>query len=155
MVLEKTLESPLDFREIQLVHPKRNQFWIFIVKIDAEVATPPDVKNWFVGKDWRQEEKRMAEDEMIGWHHQLNGHEFRQALGVGDGQGSLACCSLWDHKESDMAERLNWTESNLIGILLTRENLDTQRDKKGVHTKERSCEDTVRRQPSASQGRRP
>ena len=115
VLLEKTLESPLDFREIQLVHPKRNQFWIFIVKIDAEVATPPDVKNWFVGKDWRQEEKRMAEDEMIGWHHQLNGHEFRQALGVGDGQGSLACCSPWGHKESDMAERLNWTEQVFVG----------------------------------------
>ena len=80
---------------------------------------PPDVKNWLIWKDpdaekdWRQEEKGMTEDEMLRWHHWLDGHEFDQALGVGDGQGSLACCSPWDHKESDTSERLNWTELRL------------------------------------------
>ena len=94
-MLEKTLESPLDYKEIQPVHPKGNQSWIFIVKTDAEAETPilwpPDAKNWLhgkdpdAGKDWRQEEKGMTEDEMVGWHHQLNGHESEQAPGVGDG----------------------------------------------------------------------
>ena len=119
VVLEKTLESPLDSKEIQPVHPKGNQCWIFIGRTDAEAVTPvlgpPDVKNWLiwkdpdVGKDWRQEEKRMTEDKMVGWHHWLNGHEFEQAPGVGDGQGSLVCYSPQDHQESDMTERLNWT----------------------------------------------
>ena len=104
-VLEKTLESPLDCKEIQPVNPKGNQFWIFIRRTDAEAETPilwsPDGKNWLIGKDpdaekqWRQEEKGVTEDEMVGWHHWLYGHEFEQALGVGDGQGSLACCSPW------------------------------------------------------------
>ena len=86
MVLEKTLESPLDFKDIQAVHPKESQSWLFIARTDAEAETPilwpPDVKNWLIwkdsdaGKDWRQEEKGTAEDEMVGWHHQLNGHEF-------------------------------------------------------------------------------
>ena len=117
-VLEKTLESPLDCKEIQLVHHKGNQFWIFIGSIDAEAETPvlwpPDVKSWLIGKDpdagkdWRQEEKRTTEDEMVGWHHQLDRHEFEQALGVGDGQGSLVCCSPWGCKELDMTEWLNW-----------------------------------------------
>ena len=115
VVLEKTLERPLDCKEIKLVNPKGNQSWIFIGRTDAEapIVRPPDMKNWFIrkdpnaGKDWRQEEKGMTEDEMVGRHHQLNGHEFEQALGVGDGQGSLACCSPWGHKESDMTERLN------------------------------------------------
>ena len=101
VVLEKTLESPLDCKEIQLVHPKGNQSRISIGKTDAETPTlwPPDVKNWLTGedpdagKDWRWEEKGLTEDEMVGWHHQLNEHEFEQALGFGDGQGSLACCS--------------------------------------------------------------
>ena len=116
----KRLESPLDSREIKPVDPKGNQSWIFIGRTDAEteapIIWPPDVKNWLLrkekagGKDWRQEEKGMTEDEMIGWYHQLNGHEFEQALGVGDEQGSLACCSPWGHKESDMTEQLNWTE---------------------------------------------
>ena len=116
VVLEKTLESPLDCREIQPVNPKGNQSW----RTDAEAETPmfwlPDGKNWLIGKDpdagkdWRQEEKGMTEDEMVQWHHQLDGHEFEQALGVGDGQESLACCSPWDLKESDMTERLNWTD---------------------------------------------
>ena len=115
-----TLESSLDSKEIQPLHPKWDQSWIFIGRTDAEAETPilwpPDVKNWVIGKDpdagkgWRQE-KGMTEDEMVGWHHQLDGHEFGQALGVGDGQGSLACCSPWGHKESDMTELLNWTEA--------------------------------------------
>ena len=118
VVLEKTLESPLACEEIQPIHPKGNQSGIFIGRTDTEAETPiiwpPDAKNWLTrkdpdaGKDWRQEEKGMTEDEMVGWHHWLNGHEFEQALGVGDGQGSLACCSLWGCKESDMTEWLNW-----------------------------------------------
>ena len=94
VVLENTLESPLDFKEIKPVHPKGNQSWIFIGRTDAEAETPilwpPDVKNWLTGKDpdagkdWRQEEKGMTEDEMVGWHHQLDGHEFEQSLGVCD-----------------------------------------------------------------------
>ena len=120
VVLEKTLESPLDCKEIQSVNPKGNQSWIFIVKTDTEAETPilwpPDAKNWLngkgpdAGKDWRQEEKGTTEDEVVGWHHWLDGHEFEQAVGVGDGQGSLACYSPWGCKESDTTERLNWTE---------------------------------------------
>ena len=118
IVLEKTLESPLDNKEIKLVNPKGNQSWIFIGKTDAEAETPilwtPDAKNWLLGKDpdagkdWRQEEKGMTEDEMVGWHHWLDGHEFEQALGVGDGQGGLECCSPWDCTESDITEQQNW-----------------------------------------------
>ena len=120
VVLDKTLESPLDFKEIKSVDTKGNQSWIFIGRTDAEVETPIlwpcDAKNWLIGKnsdaekDWRQEEKRMTEDELVGWHHQLNGHEFEQALGVGD--GGLACCSPCGPKESDTTEWLNWTERN-------------------------------------------
>ena len=116
VVLEKTLESPLDCKEIQPFHPKGNKSWIFIGRIDVEAETPilwsPDAKNWLIGKDpdagkdWRQE-KGMTEDEIVGWHHQLDGHEFEQALGVGDGQGSLVCCSPWGCKVLDMIERLN------------------------------------------------
>ena len=119
-MLEKTLESPLDCEEFQPVHPKGNQSWIFIGRTDAEAETPilcpPDVKNWLIwkdpdaGKDWRWEEKETTEDEMVGWHHRLYGHESEQAPEVGDGQGSLACCSPWDHKESGMTEWLNWTD---------------------------------------------
>ena len=104
-VLEKTLESPLDCKEIQSVHPKGNQSWIFIVRTDAEAETPtlwpPDGKNWLIGrdpdagKDRGQEEKGTTEDEMVGGHLWLNGHEFESALGVGDGQGGLACCGPW------------------------------------------------------------
>ena len=121
VVLEKTLESPLDCKEIQQVHPKGNQSWIFIGRTDVEAETPilwpSDAKNWFIwkdpdaGKDWSQEEKGMTEDEMVGWHHLLNGREFEQALGVGDRQGSLVCCSPWDGKESDTLREgteLNW-----------------------------------------------
>ena len=119
VVLEKTLESPLDCKEIQPAHPKWNQFWIVIGRTDAEGETPilwpPDAKNWLTGrdpdagKDWRQEEKGTTEDKMVGWHHRFGGHEFEQALGVGDGQRSLVCCSIWDHKELDTTEPLNWT----------------------------------------------
>ena len=118
VVLEKTLESPLDCKQIQQVHPKGNQSWIFTERTDAEPETPIlwplDAKNWLkdpdAGKDWRQEEKWMTEDEIVGWHHRLSGHEFERTSGVGDGQGGLACCSLWGHKESDNTESLNWTE---------------------------------------------
>ena len=109
VVLEKTLESPLDCKKIQPVHPKGNQSWIFIGRTYAEAETPilwpPGVKNWLiwkdpdVGKDWRQEEKGKTEDEMVGWHHRLSGHEFEQAPGDGEGQGRLACFSPWGHKE--------------------------------------------------------
>jgi len=119
VVLEKTLENPLDCKEIQPVHPKGDQSWIFIAKTDTEteapILWPPDAKSWLIGKDpdagkdWRQE-KGMTEDETVGWHQQLNGHEFDQASGVGDGQGSLVCWSPWGHKESDRTELLNWTE---------------------------------------------
>ena len=120
VVLEKTLESPLDCKEIQPVHSKGDQPWGFFVRNDAKAETPVlwplHVKSWLIGKDsdagrdWGQEEKGMTEDERAGWHHRLNGHEFEQAPGVGDGQGSLACCSSWGCKELAMAERLNWTE---------------------------------------------
>ena len=111
-VLEKTLESPLDCKEIQPVHPKGNQSWIFIERTDVEAETPilwpADAKSWLTvkdpdaGKDWRQEQKGTTKDEMVGWHHGLDGHGFRWTPGVGDGQGGLACCSPWGCKESDM-----------------------------------------------------
>ena len=114
VVSEKTLESPLDCKEIQPVHPKGNQSWIFTGRTDAEapILWPPDVKNQLIrkdpdaGKDWRQEEKGTTEDEMVGWHHRLNGHEFEQAPGDDDGQGSLTCCSPWGCKVSDTTEWL-------------------------------------------------
>ena len=127
--LEKTLESPLDRKEIQPVHPKGNQFWLFIGRTDAEAETailwPPDVKNWLIwkdpdaGKDWRREEKGTTEDEMVGCCHWLDGHEFEQALGIGDGQGSLVCCSPWGHKESEMPERLNWIDTTCGALKLS------------------------------------
>ena len=114
VVLEKTLESSLNCKEIQPVDPKGNQSWIFIGSTDIEpeapILWPPDVKNCLIGKgpdtgqDWRQKEKGTTEDEMVGWHHWLDGHVFEEALGVGDGQGSLAYCSPWGHKESDPTE---------------------------------------------------
>ena len=119
VVLEKTLESPLDCKEIQPVHPKGDQCWIFIGRTDVEAETPtlrpPDTKSWLIGKDpnagkdWRREEKGMTEDEMVGWHHRLNGYEFEWTLGVGNGQRGLAWCSPWGCKEVDMTE-LDWTE---------------------------------------------
>ena len=120
VVLEKTLESPLDCKEIKPVPAKGDQSWVFVGRTDAEaeapILWPPDVKNWLTGKDpdggkdWRREEKGTTEDEMAGWHHRLDGHEFEWTPGVGDGQGSLACCDSWGRKESDTTERLNWTE---------------------------------------------
>ena len=108
--LVKTLESPLDSKEMKSVNPKGNQSWIFIGRIAAEAETPilwpPNSKNWLIGKDldtrkdWRQEEKGMTENEMVGWHHWLNGYEFEQAPGVGHGRRSLACCSPWGCAES-------------------------------------------------------
>ena len=119
VVLEKTLESPLDSEEIQPVNPKGKQPWIFIGRTDTEAETPilwpPDLKNWLLGKDpdarkvWKQEEKGTTENEIVRWHHWLNGHEFEQALGVADWQGSLVCCSPWSCKESDTTEQQNWT----------------------------------------------
>ena len=118
VVLEKTLDSPLDCKEIKPFHPKGNQSWIFIGRTDAEaertILWPTDAKNWVIGKDpdagkdWRQEEKGLKEDEMVGWHHWLSGHEFEQALRVYDGRGSLGCCSPWSHKESDTTAPLSW-----------------------------------------------
>ena len=113
MVSEKTPENLLDCKEIKPVYPKGKQSWIFIKRTDAKAEAPifgpPDSKNWFTGKDpdagkdWEQADKGTTEDKMAGWHHQLNGHEFEQALGVGDGQGGLACCSSWGHRV-----RHNW-----------------------------------------------
>ena len=126
VVLEKTLESPLDCKEIQPVHPKGDQSWLFIGRTDAEAETPilwpPDVKNQLtgkdpdVGKDRRQEEKGATGDEMLGWHHWLNEHEFEQAPRDGEGQGSLVCCSPWGHKDSDMTERLNNNKNYIYNI---------------------------------------
>ena len=120
-VVGKTLESPLDYKEIQPVHPKGDQSWVFFGRTDAEAETPilwpPHAKSWLIGKDpdaerdWGQEEKETTEDEMAGWHHQLDGHEFGQTPGVG-GQGGLACCNSWSRKESDTTERLNGPELN-------------------------------------------
>ena len=114
--MEKTLENPLDCKEIQPVHPKGDQFWVFIGRTDVEAETPilcpPDVKSRLTGKRYRRwkrlrEEKGTTEDEMVGWHHRLNGHEFEQTPGVGDGQGGLAFCSPWGCRESDTTEQLN------------------------------------------------
>ena len=120
VMLEKTLESPLDSKEIQPAHPKGDQPWVFIGRTDVEAETPilwpPDVKSWLIwkdpdaGKDWGQEERGTTEDEMVGWHHRLEGHGFGWTLGVGDGQEGLACCGSWGLKESDTTEQLNWTE---------------------------------------------
>ena len=122
VVLKKTLENPLDCKKIKPVNPKENQPWIFIGRTDAEaeapILWPPDTKSWLIrkypdaGKDWRQEEKGMTEDKMLGWHHWLNEHEFEQALGDGEGQGGLACCSPWGHKEPDTTEWLNNNNNN-------------------------------------------
>ena len=129
VVLEKTLESPLDCKEMQPVHPKGDQSWVFIGRTDADAETlilwPHDVKSWIIGKDpdagkdWGQEEKGTAEDEMVEWHHRLNGYEFEWTLGVGDGQEGLACCNPWGCRESYTTERLNWAELIIDSLCYT------------------------------------
>ena len=116
-------ESPLDCKEIQPVHSERHQSWVFFGRTDAKAETPilwpPHAKCWFIGKDsdagrdWGQEEKGMTEDEMVAWHHRLDGCEFEWTPGVGDGQGSLVCCNSRGCKELDTTDRLNWTELRL------------------------------------------
>ena len=127
VLLKKTLENPLDCKEIQPVHPKGNQSWIFIERSEAEtpILWPPDAKNWLTRKDpdagkyWRWEEKGKTENEMVGWHRWLDGYEFEQAPGVGDGQGSLECYSTWGHKELDTNKQLNWMEQWRSEVLAT------------------------------------
>ena len=127
VVLEKTLESPLDCKEIQPVHSKGYQSWVFIggsdVVAETPILRPLDAKSsWLIwkdsdaGKDWGPEETGTTEDELVGWHHRHNGHGFGCIPGVGDGQGGLACCGSWCCKESDMSERLNWPELNWADI---------------------------------------
>ena len=133
VVLEKTLESPLDCKEIQPVQSKGDQSWMFIGRTDVEaenpILWPPEMKSWLIwkgadtGKDWGQAEKGTIEDKMVGWHHQLNGHGFGWTLGVGDGQGGLACCGSWGCKESDTTEWLNWTEPCCSCYLLAKPRL--------------------------------
>ena len=127
VVMEKTLESPLNCKEIQPVHPNGDQSSVFIGRTDAEAETPilwpPDAKSWLIwkdpdaGPDWGQEEMGMTEDEIVGWHHWLSGHGFGWSLGIGDGQGGLACCVSWGRKESDMIKQLNWTELNILCLM--------------------------------------
>ena len=136
VVLEKTLESPLDCREIQPIHPKGDQSSVFIGRIDAAAETTivwrPDVKNWLIGNDpdvgkieGRRRRQRMREDEMFGWHHQLDGHEFEQPPGVGDGQRSLVCCSPWGFRRvrydwvTEMTDASNFLPSPIPKILIT------------------------------------
>ena len=124
VMLEKTLESPLDCKENQPVHSKRDQSWVFFGRNDAKVETPvfwpPHVKNWLIGKDsdagrdWGHKEKWMTEDEMAGWHHWVDGYESEWTPGVANGQGGLVCCDSWGCKESDTIEQLNWTWVNII-----------------------------------------
>ena len=120
VVLEKTLENPLDCKEIQSVHPKGDQSWVFFGRNDAKAETlvlwSPHVKSWLIrkdsdaGMDWGQEEEGTTEDEMAEWHHRLDGREFEWTLGDGGGEGALAWCDSWGCKELDMTEELNWTE---------------------------------------------
>ena len=133
VVLEKTLESLLGCKEIQPVHPKGDESWVFIGRTDAKAKTPilwpPHVRSWLIGKDsdagkdWGQEEKGTTEDEMAGWHHWLNGRESGWTPGDGNGQGGLACCDSWGCKETDTTEQLNWTE--LIVLCLLNGHKDT------------------------------
>ena len=130
VVLEKTLESPLDWKAIQPVHSEGDQPWDFFGRTDAKAETPvlwpPHAKSWLIGKDsdagrdWGQEEKGTTEDEMAGWHQRLNGQEFGWTLGVGDGQGGLACCDSWDHSQTWLSD---WTELNWWILFRTRHNL--------------------------------
>ena len=124
VVLEKTPESPLDCKEIQPVHSKGYQSWVFTGRTDAKAETPihwpPQAKSWLIRKDsealrgWGQEEKWITEDEVAGWHHRFDGHEFEWTPGVGDGQGGLVCCVSWGRKELGKTERLKWTELKWI-----------------------------------------
>ena len=126
MVQQKTLESPMDSKEIQPVHPKGNQSWIFIGRTDAEaevlILWPRGAKSQLTGKDpdagkdWGQEEKGATEDGMVGWHHKLNGQEFEQTLGDSEGQVSLVCYSAWGRKESDTTEWLSNNNSNIYDM---------------------------------------
>ena len=128
VVLEKTLESPLNCKEIQPVHPKGDQSWVFIGRTDVEAETsvlcPPDAKSWLIwkdpddGEDWGQEEKGTTEDEMVGWHHWLNGYGFGWTLGFDDGQGCLECCGSWGRKEvrHDWVTELNWFKKEVNKI---------------------------------------
>ena len=139
-VLEKTLESPLDCKEIQPVHPKGSQSWMFIGRTDVEAETPilwlPHANSWLiwkdpdVGKDGGQEEKQTTKNEMVGWHHRLNGHEFGWTPGVGDGQGGLACSDSWSRKESDMPE-LNWIRESSKKHYVGRQKVEI-----GTHTQQ-------------------
>ena len=126
VVLEKTFKSSLGSKDITPINPKGNQSWIFIGRTDADTEAPvlwlPDAKNWLIrkdpntGKDWRPEEKGTTEYEMAGWHYWINGHAFEQALGVGDGQGSLACCSPWGCRvRHDWVTELNWMQQLRLG----------------------------------------
>ena len=119
VVLEKTLESPLDCKEIQPVHSKGDQSWVFIGRLMLKLKLQyfghlmrrgDSLEKTVAGRDWGQEEKGTTEDEMVRWHHRFDGREFEWTPGVGDGQGGLACCNSWGRKESDTTERLNWTE---------------------------------------------
>ena len=124
VVLEKTLESPLDFKAIKQVNPKGNHSLISIGMTDAEaeasICWPPDENSWLIGKDpdagkdWDQEEKGLTEDEIVEWHHQLSGHEFEQILGDSEGQGRLACCSPWDTKELNIAAKTRCINSEMV-----------------------------------------
>ena len=134
VVLQKTLESPLEYKEIKPVNPKGNQSWIFIGRTEAEAEAPKpwphDAKNWLigkypdVGKVWRQEEKRTLEDEMAGWNHWHFWHEFEQSPGVGDEQGSPVCCSPWGRNMLDMPEPLNWLTDENEDICMATLTLD-------------------------------
>ena len=139
VVLEKALERSLGFKEIQPVHAKGDQSWVFIGRTDVEAETPIlwslHAKSWLIGKDpdagrdWGQEEKGTTEDEMVGWHHWFNGQEFGLTPRVGDGQGGLVCCGSWGHKELDMTEWLNWAElnSSLIYLYMSEFSLDIRK----------------------------
>ena len=143
VLLEKTPESPLDCEEIQPVHSKGTKSWIFTGRTDAKAETPilyfghlmwrTDIwKHPDAGKHWRREEKGTTGDEMVGWHHRLNGHGFGWTPGVGDGQGGLACCNPWGHKESDLTEQLNWTELNWVKLPGSFSNMIFSKKKKKV-----------------------
>ena len=148
VVLEKILESSLDCKEIQPVHSEGDESWVFIGRTDVKAETPifwpPHTKSWLIGKDsdarwdWGQEEKGTTEDEMIGWHHQLDAHEFVWTPGVGNGQGGLACCDSWGCKESDMLSdwtELNWTLASSLPKLLEKISVKSYKKKRFTNLK--------------------